>query len=107
MPDTPEKAAIDRFVLSYALAWVGGAVAYTPLLTILLPVRVAKLAGPHAGVDWMAYIALAGAIAASVGGICFGYFSDVTRNRRGWIATGLVLSCLLLVLVDRRRAFRA
>ncbi len=105
MSDSPEGAATDRFVLLYALAWVGGAIAYTPLLTILLPVRVAKLAGPEAGVDWMAYIALAGAIAASLGGIGFGYLSDVTRNRRGWIAAGLVLSSVLLVVVGQATSF--
>lgn len=88
---------VDRFVLLYALAWAGGTIAYTPLLTILLPARVVDLAGPQAGVAWLAYIALAGAVAASVGGIAFGYLSDVTRNRRGWVAAGLVLVCLLLV----------
>lgn len=51
--------------------------------------------------DWLAYIALAGALAASAGGIIFGYLSDVSRNRRGWIAAGLVLSCLLLILTGR------
>ena len=77
-------------MLLYALAWAGGTIAYTPLLTLLLPVQVAQLAGRAAGVDWLAYIALTGAIAASLGGIAFGYLSDVTRNRRGWIAAGLV-----------------
>lgn len=101
MPDTPDKATTERFVLLYALAWAGGTIAYTPLLTILLPVRLAKLAGPEAGVEWMAYIALAGAIAASLGGIVFGYLSDLTRNRRGFIGAGLALSCVLLVLVGQ------
>lgn len=91
----------DRFVLLYALAWAGGTIGYVPLLTILLPARVATLAGQSAGVDWLAYIALAGAIAASTAGILFGYLSDITRNRRGWIAAGLVLSCVLLVLTGR------
>lgn len=45
------EASPDRFVLLYALAWAGGTIAYTPLLTILLPVRVAELAGRQAGVD--------------------------------------------------------
>lgn len=101
VPEAEHRAATDRFVLFYALAWAGGAIGYTPLLTILLPMRVADLAGKQAGVDWLAYIALAGAIAASLGGIGFGYLSDVTRNRRGWIAAGLILSCLLLVLIGQ------
>ena len=90
-PDRP-----DRFVLLYALAWAGGAVAYTPLLTILLPGQVADLAGTSAGIGWLARIALAGAVAASLGNITFGFLSDITGNRRGWIAAGLLLSCVLL-----------
>jgi MFS family permease len=105
--DSPDRSATDRFVLLYALAWIGGTIAYTPLLTILLPGRVAKLAGPQAGVDWVAYIVLAGAIAASLGGIGFGYLSDITRNRRGWIASGLVLSCLLLILIGQATNLKA
>jgi MFS family permease len=88
-------------VLLYALAWAGGTIAYVPLLTILLPVRVEALAGPANGVDWLAYSALSGALAASAGGILFGYLSDITRNRRGWILGGLVLSGGLLQLIGR------
>ena len=88
-------------MLLYALAWAGGAVAYTPLLTILLPGRVAGLAGSEAGIGWLAQIALAGALAASVGSIAFGFLSDITRNRRAWIAVGLVLSSALLPLIGR------
>lgn len=94
-------------MLLYALAWGGGAVAYTPLLTILLPGRVAALAGSEAGIGWLAQIALAGALAASVGSIGFGYLSDITRNRRGLIAAGLVLSCLLLPLIGRAQTLGA
>lgn len=101
LPETQGNAATDRFVLLYALAWTGATIAYTPLLTILLPVRVAELAGTAAGVDWLAYMALAGAIAASLGNIGFGYLSDVTRNRRGWLVAGLILSCLLLGVIEQ------
>lgn len=99
MPDP--RSAVDRFILLYALAWAGGTIGYVPLLTILLPVQVVGLAGKSAGVDWLAYIALIGAISASLAGIAFGYLSDITRNRRGWIAGGLVLSCLLLAAIGR------
>jgi len=95
------RAPVDRFILLYALAWAGGTIGYVPLLSILLPVQVAGLAGKTAGVDWLAYIALVGAIAASLGGILFGYLSDITRNRRGWIAAGLVLSCVMLIAIGR------
>lgn len=90
-----------RALVLYALAWGGGAIAYVPFLTILLPVRVERLAGHENSVAWLAYIAFAGAIAASVGHIAFGYLSDITRRRRVWILLGLVLSCLLLVAVSQ------
>jgi MFS family permease len=90
-------------MLLYALAWAGGAVAYTPLLTILLPGRVAALAGSEAGIGWLAQIALAGALAASAGSILFGFLSDITRNRRRWIAAGLVLSSVLLPLIGQAK----
>ncbi|WP_295638223.1 MFS transporter [Novosphingobium sp.] len=91
----------NRFLLLYALAWAGGSVAYVPFLTILLPVKVSLLAGAGGEVTWLAYIAFAGAIAASLGHIGFGYLSDITGNRRGWIWLGLIVSCCLLVAVTR------
>ncbi|WP_271078696.1 MFS transporter [Aurantiacibacter sp. MUD61] len=94
-PAAIERQSI-RFLLLYALAAAGGAVAYVPFLTILLPVRVESMAGAQS-VDWLAYAAFAGAIAASVSNIGFGWLSDLTRNRRYWILTGLVISSILLV----------
>jgi MFS family permease len=91
----------NRFLLLYALAWAGGSVAYVPFLTILLPVKVALLAGASGEVSWLAYIAFAGAIAASLGHIGFGYLSDVTGNRKGWIWLGLIVSSCLLVAVTQ------
>src|SRR5687767_3806297 len=90
--EAAEGARIKRFLVVYALAWAGGSIAYTPFLTFLLPARVIELVGPASAVDWLSAIFFAGAIAASVGGIAFGYLSDVTRNRRGWIALGLAAS---------------
>ena len=92
----PQRA---RFLLLYALAWAGGSAAYIPFLTILLPVRVTAIAGSGQDVVWLSTIAFFGAIAASIGHIGFGYLSDVTRNRRGWIGLGLILSCGLLLAV--------
>lgn len=85
-----------RFLWLYALAAAGGAVAYVPFLTILLPERVAQFAGTQA-VNVLAYAAFAGAIAASLANIGFGWVSDRTRARRPWIAVGLALSGMLLV----------
>lgn len=89
-----------RFLLLYALAWAGCSVAYVPFLTILLPVRVTAMADQGQDITWMAYIALSGAVSASIGHIGFGYLSDITRNRRGWIAGGLILSCGILFAVS-------
>lgn len=86
------------FLLLYALAAAGGAIAYVPFLTILLPARMTALAG-DADVQYLGYITFCGAVAASFGGIFFGWLSDVTRNRRGWVATGLVLTIALLLAV--------
>jgi MFS family permease len=81
----------------------GAAIAYVPFLTVLLPVRITDMAGAS-DVQWLAYVTFAGAIAASLGNILFGWLSDITRNRRLWVLAGLVLSNLLLVsfsLVER------
>ena len=99
MNERAADAQSTRFLLLYALAWAGGSIAYVPFLSILLPVRVSIMADPGAEVAWLAYIAFAGAIAASVGNIGFGYLSDITRNRRAWIWVGLILSSGLLFAV--------
>ncbi len=91
----------NRFLLLYALAWAGASIAYIPFLTILLPVRVTGLVGQEEAVSWLAYIAFAGAVAASIGHIGFGYLSDITGNRRLWIWAGLILSSLLLIAVPK------
>jgi MFS family permease len=85
-----------RFLWLYALAWAGGAIAYVPFLTILLPIRITAVAG-DGNIRWLAYITFSGAIAASVGNILFGWLSDRTASRRGWIATGLALNVGLLL----------
>lgn len=97
---SPKQAAAGsdrRFLLLYALAWAGAAIAYTPLLTILLPVRVDLLAGTD-NVRWLAATTFLGAIAASLANILFGWLSDVTGHRRLWVATGLLLSSGILCL---------
>ncbi len=89
-----------RFLLLYALAAAGGAIAYVPFLTLLLPARVAELGGAR-DVEWLGYLTFFGALAASLGGILFGWLSDRTRSRRPWVAVGLALACALLLLVPR------
>ncbi|MFN3451851.1 MAG: MFS transporter [Sphingorhabdus sp.] len=86
------------FMYLYALAVSGGAVAYVPFLTILLPGRATALAGDGA-LNMLALAAFAGAIAASIANIGFGWASDRTRMRRPWIFAGLLLSTALLVAI--------
>lgn len=95
---SPEQSR--HFLWLYALAAAGGAVSYVPFLTLLLPIRVGELAADDT-VGVLAYIAFAGAVSASVSNILFGWASDATRNRQGWILAGLVLSCILLLSVRR------
>lgn len=96
MTDRSGARQAPRFLLLYALAAAGGAIAYVPFLTILLPMQVTALVGGE-DVAWLAYATFAGAIAASLANIGFGWLSDRTRSRRLWIAAGLVLSCIALV----------
>ncbi len=97
----------NRFLLLYALACAGGAVAYVPFLSILLPVKITTLAGQGSAASWLAYIAFAGAVAASLGNIGFGYVSDITGNRRGWTGLGLILSCAMLLAVSQAHSVMA
>ncbi|MCR2832796.1 MFS transporter [Parerythrobacter lacustris] len=94
--DDPGPRQSLRFLLLYGLAAAGGAVAYVPFLTILLPLRVNALSG-NDNVEWLAMVTFGGAIAASATNIAFGWLSDLTRRRRSWIALGLCGSSLLLV----------
>ncbi len=88
-----------RFLYLYALAVSGGAVAYVPFLTILLPNQATVLTGKGA-LELLAHTAFAGAIAASLANILFGWASDKTQSRRPWIVAGLVLSCALLPMMQ-------
>lgn len=93
-PNSGQQSA--RFMYLYALAVSGGAVAYIPFLTILLPLRATMLVGDSA-LNMLAVTAFVGAISASISNIGFGWASDLTRTRRPWIWAGMILSSLLLV----------
>jgi MFS family permease len=93
---TNSPVKLRRFIWLFALAWAGGAVAYVPFLTILLPLRVTALAGPHS-VQILGLITFCGAIGASTGNILFGWLSDRTGTRRPWVVVGMLLSTTLLV----------
>lgn len=93
-PGQPQ-AQSRSFLILYALAACGGSVAYIPFLTILLPVQVTHIAGDEA-LALLARLAFIGAIMASFANIGFGWASDRTGSRRGWVAAGLLLSSLLV-----------
>jgi MFS family permease len=93
----------NAFLLIYALANAGGVIGYLPLLTLLLPLKIERIAG-NARLDLLAVTAVGGALVASAANIGFGWLSDrsVLRGygRRRWMAGGLVAiaaSYLLLI----------
>ncbi len=79
----------------YALAWGGGVIAYVPLLTLILPIKVEAIA-PDDKVALLSLATLIGALVASVINIVVGVVSDRTvmreRGRRPWVALGLILT---------------
>lgn len=84
----------------YALANAGGVAAYLPLLTLLLPTKMAATAG-DTRIEWLAAATLAGAISASLSNIAFGWASDVRGSRRGWVAAGLALTISSYVVIHQ------
>jgi MFS family permease len=88
------------FLALFALAAAGGAVAYVPLLTVLLPQRIADLQGSE-DVAALAQVTFLGAVMASLANIGVGMLSDQSRTRRPWIIAGLVASNALLLAVGR------
>lgn len=94
------------YLLLYALAWGGGVVAYTPLLTLLLPLRIAAL-GLDDKVGALSLAVLVGAVTASLANIAAGALSDrLARGpggRRPWVTAGLAATAAaygLLGVVD-------
>lgn len=94
--NAPQDRQSTRFLALYALAAAGGAASYAPFLTILLPIRATEIGGPSS-VQVLSYAAFFGAIAASVSNLVFGWLSDRTRNRTGWILAGVGISSVLLI----------
>lgn len=90
------------FILLVALANAGGVIAFLPLLSLLLPVRIAEIAG-EARIGLFTATVISGAIAASLSNIAFGWASDRTRarggGRRSWVVIGLVLLAMSFAAV--------
>lgn len=93
--DARPPGAQPRFLALYALAYAGGVTAYVPLLVLLLPLKVEAVADASR-VGLLTVLAIAGAVAASVGNIVFGAWSDrawlARGSRRRWIMGGLLLT---------------
>ena len=89
----PLAPRASRALPLYALAAAGGVVGYLPLLTLLLPIKVELLAG-EARIGVLTATVLAGAAAASLANILFGWLSDRSvaagGGRRIWVTAGLV-----------------
>jgi MFS family permease len=93
-----EASQSYRFLVLYTLAVSGGAIAYVPFLTILLPLRATELDAGSA-MNTLAYAAFLGAIASSLANIGFGWLSDVSKTRKPWIFWGLLFSSAFLALM--------
>lgn len=107
-PQLPEpKAEPQRqpgwFLALFALAAAGGAVAYVPLLTVLLPERIASLQGRE-DITALAQATFLGAVTASLANIGVGMLSDATRRRRVWIVAGLGASNFWLLQIGDARS---
>lgn len=99
----PPERQPGWFLALFALAAAGGAVAYVPLLTVLLPQRIAELQGSE-DVAALAQVTFLGAVMASLANITIGWLSDRSRTRRPWILAGLIASNLLLVAVGEAQS---
>lgn len=88
-----EPRRSPAYLILYALAWGGGVVAYTPFLTLLVPLRIAAL-GPSDKVGVLSLAVLIGAVTASIANIAAGALSDRfsrgPAGRRPWIVAGLL-----------------
>ena len=92
-----DKEGSLRFLLLNALANGGGVIAFLPLLSLLLPLKIERIAG-DARIDVLTATVIVGALVASGSNILFGWLSDraVERGtgRRAGLMRGLALTIL-------------
>ncbi|MBR0553597.1 MFS transporter [Stakelama marina] len=100
-PATGERRS-TAFLLVYGLAYAGGVIAYMPLLSLFLPIKVEEIAG-DARLGLFTACIVAGSIASSASNILFGWLSDrsVARGggRRRWVTGGMVALALSYAFV--------
>lgn len=98
-PRRPNHAAL---LAAVALANAGGVIAYLPLLSLLLPMKIEAIAGAGR-IGLFSATVVCGAIVASVANIAFGWLADraVRRGgaRRRWLAGGLIATLLAYALI--------
>lgn len=91
--EAPARRLSAAALLGYALAATGGIIGYTPLLTLLLPIKLQAFA-PATRYPLLVACSVAGALAAGFANIGFGWLGDrsVARGggRRGWLLAGLI-----------------
>lgn len=97
-PRVPAHAGL----IAFAAANAGGVIGYLPLLTLLLPLKIAAVA-PDARLGLVTVTTVLGALAASAANVLFGWWSDVLRarggGRRSFMAGGIVATVLSYTLV--------
>ncbi|MBO9711564.1 MFS transporter [Sphingomonas sp.] len=93
----PLETRVTRLLLANGFANAGGVIAFLPLLSLLLPVKIEAMAG-DARLDVLTAAVIVGAIAASGSNILFGWLSDVAlargHGRRTWLGAGLAATAL-------------
>ncbi|WP_454280705.1 MFS transporter [Sphingomonas sp. Marseille-Q8236] len=93
-PSGPDPISSRSFLplWIFALANVGGVIAYLPLLTLLVPLKVEAIS-PEGRITLLSLLTVTGAVVASLANILFGWLSDRSARtgwgRRGWMAIGL------------------
>lgn len=94
------------YLLLYALAWGGGVIAYAPLLSLLLPLRITEL-GLADKVGVVSLVTVVGAVTASVMNVLVGWLSDrwshARLGRRPWVLAGLIATALSYVVIGATR----
>ncbi|WP_109807034.1 MFS transporter [Sphingosinithalassobacter portus] len=92
----PERRSTG-FLLLCGLAYAGGVISYLPLLALMLPEKVERIAG-DARLDVFTACVIAGGVAASISNIVFGWLSDRSfaagKGRRGWMVLGVAALAL-------------
>ncbi len=81
-PSVPAPAALRRFLAAYVLANLGIYIGFVPILSLLLPRRVAAI-DPANSVATLSIVLLVGSLVASIANVLAGSWSDRAFTRTG------------------------